>query len=1708
MARDVITSSVPVPDKVLRDLARNVTKALPNFAERESAKGVKELQDIILPVLETADLPDLASGHRAAASNALCAIIEKCHATGIDYVHSAILDNSIWMRLLNIYLQRSDDAKGKSMRQMLLVLTAVVAKDQGVRASELRKKATTTFLDIICQRQDRVKVKPALQGLAHFLLRDAVSTVELTEMYNGLQQRSLMEETDCASSQTVFKTFLAWIVHHDTALSAGHLVKNFLLQARRLPDSNQEVHSTALLPLWIEPVVQTLHDWPDRIQEFKTHVFPHCFLPNIEEYMRFLSYLHFDTHVHTEGTLPGQLRTSDHLKNGLNGPEEFRILLAAVETGKELTIIRDIDHRTCKDITVQDGAIHIPDVVFGGWMSHPEPEVRLAGMFLSVYSASVTRPITGGVFKSLQRNLVHLHTETDANFRREVHGYTQKLFDRLRASTATLTKAKFKRSTSHPGRLPFPSECANHEMLHRKYSQQDLLTEALDFVVWYIRFLEWEMRSTASYQRRITALRSLTIVLRSGVDPGVPQSHLSKSAQGQLPWAHGLQIGNVKLIRVLLDLILDPFDDIRDSAISVLQLCLIALPEARKSAVLATIPRFLSRAETAMLRTGRADQADGVARAYGLIFSLASESREDFRDTRFSSKLRLFEHLKRQLDSTLDIAQNNLSEAVNGRPVHGIYAALRYIVDQNDFYADLSNASKESYEQWIQLHREVVASIEKLWSYVYHVLCADAPEGHVPDEMEDETSLDTKEILSYSWRGLKEASTLLRTVISKAPVGNNERSVITPELFERLGRLCFTQLLELRHRGAFSTVSQTFATFCRRCVSSDIPALRALPETWYQETLRSIQDKAGAITRRSAGIPALMSGIMAAEPQPGGKLFPRAMQDLIAEASVEAKSENIEESRLPQVHALNCIKEIFTTSRLSVASEAYIGQGLELAAKTLNSNIWPIRNCSLMLFKALIERLLGSDEAQDWKEHQRAKTSRFSFDDYPSLLNILSDLLDPNGPLKQSIETTPDNNSPLDLHGAEGVFPALQILRQARPPEASLGPIVESVEKLLASPHWHLRDMAARTVVSLQSIPELYSAGFLLLGDVPKCHNAQHGKLLTVKYMFRKLLQDPSHLPLQDFDALMEELGNFARRWYAPSNCPFIRSAFLDIVGTCGMVMLQRAETISILHAWEDLTASVSIAPRYALGFSGKTGEALLRASVSHVFFIDRIIVRDGILDFMLSERHQGIGEALILLATEDPDTCCAALETLDDILRIRPSSELTMPLSLISAHVHRVILEATDPEVVSKAQAVLTNGLLDNDIKHDFFSLVTEDQVLLTLERLETQCLYGPPSNAQSGLHLLGFFLDFAFHTYPAHRQLALHAIARYIRLLRMTIIDTNPFDARFAAAQSLLALKHIWAAPPTSNSTRPILLALLFLLYDLLNDDDDEIRDTAALAATTFLRAQRPSTNIEHTVPLLTSHRLAAFLSSSSSSSLSSPTPSASSPSRDLFLIKHALHRLTSPSSSRLSSAPHTYTSSSLFSTPFAALFAQESTQDTALFATEKQNLYKDDALDAVFWSRVLGSIHASCVPGALRRGLDSWVRDGLVVLSRTAGVATTTTTTTTTEGQEGGGEGGVDGALGWTAKPEIFTLGIRVFCASEVMLKWTAQQSMAIMQDEEDGDVGARGEVFMALGRFAERGVEAEVHGLWLEKVERVLEREVLGALERVRASLVGV
>lgn len=73
----------------------------------------------------------------------------------------------------------------------------------------------------------------------------------------------------------------------------------------------------------------------------------------------------------------------------------------------------------------------------------------------------------------------------------------------------------------------------------------------------------------------------------------------------------------------------------------------------------------------------------------------------------------------------------------------------------------------------------------------------------------------------------------MRTVVKSCPLSSSSDSFMTSHQLRDLGELSFTQLAELRHRGAFSTVSQTFATCCVRCNSGSESTSGTL-QNWYK----------------------------------------------------------------------------------------------------------------------------------------------------------------------------------------------------------------------------------------------------------------------------------------------------------------------------------------------------------------------------------------------------------------------------------------------------------------------------------------------------------------------------------------------------------------------------------------------------------------------------------------------------------------------------------------------------------------------------------------------------------------------------------------------------------------------------------------------------------------------------------------------------------
>jgi len=103
-----------------------------------------------------------------------------------------------------------------------------------------------------------------------------------------------------------------------------------------------------------------------------------------------------------------------------------------------------------------------------------------------------------------------------------------------------------------------------------------------------------------------------------------------------------------------------------------------------------------------------------------------------------------------------------------------------------------------------------------------------------------------------------------------------------------------------------------------------------------QATLSCIH-KQVSTTRRSAGIPALIVGILSAGAQTPA--LDNVFMKLKSLAQKPVKLSAKDETSLPQVHAMNSLKEVFKSSILGKRCEHHIADCLDIAADSLNSEM-------------------------------------------------------------------------------------------------------------------------------------------------------------------------------------------------------------------------------------------------------------------------------------------------------------------------------------------------------------------------------------------------------------------------------------------------------------------------------------------------------------------------------------------------------------------------------------------------------------------------------------------------------------------------------------------------------------------------------------------------------------------------------------------------
>ncbi|KAI8870537.1 hypothetical protein GQ42DRAFT_15070 [Ramicandelaber brevisporus] len=455
-------------------------------------------------------------------------------------------------------------------------------------------------------------------------------------------------------------------------------------------------------------------------------------------------------------------------------------------------------------------------------------------------------------------------------------------------------------------------------------------------------------------------------------------------------------------------------------------------------------------------------------------------------------------------------------------------------------------------------------------------------------------------------------------------------------------------LLSLRHRGAFAAVHPMFAEICRFMMSQPREQygneLATVPAQWLEECLASLADSDVSITRRSAGVPLYVLAILSSESRSRRTLVPAAMERLLAYAATpvdqyEAQQLQQQQSQqdlllapadtkpstspfgpatkstspspVPQgsttktgsgaertkaallltsasmtvVHATNILRTLFLDQNLGNDVLPYAGRAFELAIRGHSAATWAVRNCSTMLFTALLIRVFGavvsrlegefmsqsgiasdtSDAAasapvQTDAEHKvHGLTSRVFFSRFPSMREFL--LTD----LRSSVEASSLSVSKsLTVSLRPQLYPILALLSRLRPSlfdtntsasdstdqtrragDWSTAPFIPLLAACTANPVLAVRESAARSLAHLidphQVMPYIIST-LESMSSVANAHNALHGKWLSVLALTKTHLQyavnDAHVLGVDNLRRAGEACLNVLRTVAANDRCP------------------------------------------------------------------------------------------------------------------------------------------------------------------------------------------------------------------------------------------------------------------------------------------------------------------------------------------------------------------------------------------------------------------------------------------------------------------------------------------------------------------------------------------------------------------------------------------
>ncbi|KAI1128044.1 putative death-receptor fusion protein-domain-containing protein [Nemania abortiva] len=1588
-------------------------KAVVAWLEQQSEEQQSSLaKHVFEKLLVSASQPKQSSG---SACSKLCGFVEICSKSASPVLNRFAFAHATSMKMFNYFIEWNEQDAHRSMR---LVLDYIVTSIRWNPDADISKSIKDAILDdtisVITLQASKPSTKSSMIAIEHFIQKKVLYLSEVLHVYQRLRN-------DSCSPKAAWDSFISRVFARmelqNVWTAAGKLLVTILTQPWHQDDKYSKHHPNT----WHSFILSGLKTNLELLEPIKVYIFIPLFRIDPISTLVYLNEL----------TSLQRLTTNDSQGWDLNA----MIWVALLEAGKKTGVVGESAQASKHNMGVSG---HVPTHILDTLLCHASHDARASGLSILVASPSTTKPYALETLRLLQKHLPSFYEDVDPKIRYDVLGHSRNMIRRLHNSVDTLRKEadrvsrklKTKALASKDTDLVLASEEKGQDE-GRPTTKENLVespTEILHthekFIEWYASFLKGELVPTASYQRHITSLRAMSYFLKSNLIQG--------DATPTNCWPVNVLIDNT-WFRSVLDLILDPYDDVRETAASLIMLLQsrgsMSGPPTQINGLSSNpfkeLQLFCRKANNLALKTARADHCDGAARSQELLFRWSSS---------FEEAMEVLNRIFSNLDGKLCAAEKDLAAAVLQAPVHGDFASVGYI------WRSLTN---------IQLDQRYLITLDgfqdrailycrRVWEAVQHILCDDSPEGHLPEELQQIEGLDTKDLLSYSFRAIHESSNLMRSIAQNARYDRKQGFLApTRQNFEDIGNLTFDELSNLRHRGAFSTVSQTFTACCQlvQCIpthQNDIDLL----QRWYEGALLCIHTQ-GSTTRRSAGIPAIIVGILASKAgKPSFRDVIIKLQEIGRQPAFVSETDG---SNLPQVHALNCLKDIFKTSFLSSRAEPYLTDCLQLAALSLQSEVWAIRNCGLLLLRSLIDNLFGTNESKSAMESGwDGRTVRIAYHRFEALPSLLVNLLELG---KKSSGIT------IGTQTAEAVFPALDIIRRAGPPEGHIEKLYDIVSWYLGSRIWHVREIAARTLCSLLLTPTWLRSIKLLVSSPDQNSNKLHGALLTIRFLLERLLQVmPEQLSEENIYAIYELLSDLATSSSYLQVCTEVQAVYMDILNF--MAKTTKTQPKWFLQDDGIIKAQQGVGEKPLALLNIRAGERSVHQAFQET--------DEEAIDMLDQELKTA-------LAT-DVNVACGILEAISS--SSLPQTRVARSrLATTYAHVC-LATKAPEPRTAAlEGLASLIDVVLSSASEDIALSIVPSEKTMLTL----WSDLHQKPTNSSLSDAIIRISGPLVAVTLARARgkvdEHLSQRLSSWGAMMSDAGIADRTFDTRIAAIEAISSLSTIVRFPAKSSDAsiskiHPAHLPWLLALYDALTDDDVDVREAAAGAASSILGLAL--------VPVEAGSRLLCWL--------------AERFGHEPDFLTHLGGRMVGHNFGSTCFITASTTGGSL---PNAnglewisaeIQLAEAMRFDDSLFVVEEHNQYIDEVREAKRWADVFLSADLSAARPAqdnVTKALAEWTLAGLRTLARIAQ-------------SESAADG--DGPLGWTSKPQVFAICARVLiCASTLAkLKNTCSQA---------GDEGGEGEningtrvykdVSEELGRFWNLGHDDRtgVHGLLL-------------------------